>query len=385
MPKNPVVYEAPDSASGGALFDMLTKQNQATFQHGLDMEKQEKANDFSKTLEILRSGNQAQREQEAFQRTNTEELMRGKAIGEYTGQQAVSAAGQGNVFPGLVEKHADEDVERTTGHPLFTPRPIDPRAATAAHSDFEKFLAGRQGTEEAINLARGKVDVNSIGQPEVNSAKAIAAELRAEGQGVMASAFEGLAPGTLSRKEYTDLVIKGNQELQRAKTRREVSQTFAAARVEAARLSAEARKYAADMAARGRIGGAEMNQLKTYQSSLNQQMTKLQNAEALARRSAENASGLDERNYHLNEADRHNAQLQDVIATHAKVTEAIGKANNQPIVDEQKRTRALMERQGVIQKLAEEGKISRRKTWAELSERDKKIVEEAHRALHVNE
>jgi hypothetical protein len=378
MPTNPVVYEDKGaSATGGALFDMLTSQNKAQFQHGLDMEKQAKANEFTTTLETLRSTNQGQREAEAFERNKALQMLSGQQLGTYTGGQAVAEAGKGNVYAPLVTQHADEDVERAMGHPLFTAKPIEPLAAEAAHRDLQSFLGGRQKTEEAVTLAKAKIEADSIGPEEVTSAQTIAAELDAAGLTPLAAAFRGLRPGAVSRKEYFEGATKASIELVKAKTRIDVSKTFAQARIEASKIGAEARKYAADAAAKSRIDRKDADALTKYQTGLNQQMTKLQNAERIARDAAKEAYG-DERYIHLKEADRHNSAFLDAQQAHEQVTNQLGRVARQPVVDEKQFKSEEIVRAQIVDELGKAGKIAKRKTWAELNAKDQAIVQAEH-------
>lgn len=375
-----VAYTDKFAPAGDALFDMLTSQNKATFQHGLDMEKQQKANEFTSTLEGLRHNYRMQQEEAAFQRSTAENLLKGQAVGEYVGQQAADQANKGNVFEPLVQRQNDEDVERVTGHPLFTPKPINPRAAETAHTDLQSFIQGKQRTAETLAVNAEKM----IGPNEVSNGKRIAAELKSMGLNVLATEFDNLTPGSVSKERYAQQLQSAQQEYTRAQTRREVANTFGQARVAAAKIAADARKYAADAAARGRVNAATNTQLRALQGALNQEMTKMQNYEAMLRRSADNAAG-DERAHYMKEADLQHAQYEDLMSAHKQITEQIGRSMDQTPVDEGKFRSAIMERQAIMTELAEAGKIRKRKSWAELNPKEQAIVEQAHRARRATQ
>lgn len=370
-----VVYENKPAPAGNALFDMLTFQNKSRLEQTIDQENMGVKNKFDQVMENLKSQHQLQREQEAFQREESSKLLTGQAIADYTGQKAVQEAGAGNVIPGFVTQHQDEDVERTTGHPLFTANPIEPRAATTAHGDLMSAIKARQAGDEAIRLQQEKE--RPIGPAEVQTARMLAGELKAVNH-PMHAVFGNITEGSVTKREFIDAATKATTELQKSKTRLEVAKVFGGARVEAAKIAGEARVRAAELAARNRIAGAEQKQLTGYASQLMSHATKLQNQIRILNQQAENSYGEEAFNY-LREAQIHQATLDDIMNSHAQVTNQLGRAANQPVIDESQYRVQQLERNKIIDDLSKAGKIRKNKTWPQLTAAEQDIVFEEHK------
>jgi hypothetical protein len=316
----------PPETDFNPLFDMLKSQREhgekkelLGLQGELRMKELEKANEFSTILESMRDRNIRMRAEEAHQRQVNEELLKGEAIAGYTGDVAVQEANRGNVLESLVERRPELDTPEAA-LPGFVPKKINPRAATAAHTDLIKGIERKDLEERRIREISQARLLDQVGPNEVSQARAMVPNLRSYGNELIASAFETLEPGGMSKTQFNTMILQADKQQKDLEARMERLNTIVDMRLKVAEVGAKAKELVQQLKNKQKLEKGDLSTLKESRLQLSQEARMLQFQISSLDRQIDMAASPYEKGRLRREREAHQVTYDNLMITQQDLT-----------------------------------------------------------------
>jgi hypothetical protein len=273
------------------------------FRNDLAMKRDAAQFGFNSSLEELRSGLVAGREEAAYQRSVTENMLKGQATLGAAGSMAVGAANQGMDMKAFVDAQptTEPDTGQVMGIGGYTPKQFDPRSAdfvTTVLGEHIKAELQKQGTADRLqkthDLEMVFKQLDLIGESHVNQAADVADFLeKADPGNAYVPMLRGFTTGSAKKSDFYNVMKPAIERRETLRARMEQIKELGKTKVEVAEIIGRNKKELGQIKAAASAGADRSKQLNQLRDNLNANVGRVQMAIATFTNQLQNASGTE--------------------------------------------------------------------------------------------